>query len=159
MTETHTNERAGFAEKVARLAGRTAYREPIGGFGSRSDYMPDEHAIAAAMAFARRGPNDIGPDVAVAIATGTHAHRMKIVRELAAALLATTGRIGERCADSLLHVSADCYLDVVGAVPAGHGEGITESDYAKLRKLGVMLLWDCAENAFRRARQAYRKAA
>lgn len=151
----HDEKRAGFAERVARLAGETTYREPIGGYGTRGDYMPDAHAIAAAMAFARLGRHDIGPDIAVAIATGCTDHRMTIVRELAAALLATTGRVGQRCSAHLLQLSAHSYLCVIGAVVPEPIKRITKFDYANLREVGDGMLWQAAEDAFARARKTY----
>ena len=59
-----STERADFVERVAKLAGGTTYRTPGAGRGTDLKALPDEHAIAAALAYARQGPNDIGPDVA-----------------------------------------------------------------------------------------------
>jgi hypothetical protein len=159
MTDVFEHRRADFAERVARLAGGTTYREPIGGYGSRSDYMPDDHAIASALAFARQGQHDIGPDIAVAIATGNPAHRMKIVTELSAALLIVGRRVADRCADDLLEVSAHCYLCVIGLAAGERPAEIRPGDYAMLRALGESILWESAERAFRRARRAYKAAA
>ena len=156
VADTYETRRAGFAERCARLAGRTAYREPVGGHATRSDYMPDEHAIAAALAFGRLGRNDIGPDIAVAIATGSPAKRMEIVRELAAALLATT-RLADWCSDHLLQVCAESYLSVVGAKPVGSVDGMTALHYDGLRRVGDATLWQAADDAFMRASRAYRR--
>lgn len=156
--DTYNTERASFAERAACLAGRTTYRVPVGGHGTRSDYMPTEHAISAAFAFARRGPGDIGPDIAVAIATGNTAHRMKIVRELAAALLASTGSAGERCADALLKIAAHCYLSVLGIEPGAIPEGVDVRDYGALREFGERILWQAADDAYRRAAARYTRA-
>lgn len=159
MSDTYSGIRAGFAERVAKMAGGTTYREPVGSSGTRADYMPDEHAIAAALAYARRGPGDIGPDVAVAIATGSTAHRTKIVMELSAALLAATGRVGERTANFLLSIAAHCYLDVVGQPSGKRPLGVSERDYQLLRSFGHGILWQAAESALNRAQKAYRQAA
>jgi hypothetical protein len=157
MSDEFSNARAGFAERVAKLAGGTTYREPVGSFGTSADRMPDAHAIAAALAYARRGRADIGPDIAVAIATGSIAHRTRIVMELSAALLASTGKVGERTADSLLIISAHCYLFVVTGRPQGPRPlGVADRDYALLRSLGEGILWQAAEAALARAKKAYR---
>ena len=86
MSDAYSAERAGYAERLARLAGGTTYREPVGGYGTPSDYMPDVHAMAASLAFARRGKADIGPDVALAVICRKMAYRRKVATELAAAL-------------------------------------------------------------------------
>lgn len=160
MSDEFTHVRAGFAERVAKMAGGTTYREPVGSFGSSADHLPDAHAIAAAMAYARRGQTDIGPDIAVAIATGSIAHRTKIVMELSAALLASTGRVGERAVNYLLTISAHCYLFVVTGKPQGPRPlGVADRDYIILRSLGEGILWQAAESALERAQKAYRKVA
>ena len=160
MSDEFSHARAGFVERVAKLAGGTTYREPVGGHSTSGDRMPDAHAIASAMAFARRGPTDIGPDIAVAIATGTTAHRTRIVMELSAALLACTGRVGERTADSLVIIAAHCYLFVIGGQQKNERPlGVAERDYTLLRSMGEGILWQAAENALSRAKRAYRQAA
>ena len=157
MTETYTHERAGFAERAAKLAGRTAYREPVGGHGSRIDYVPDEHAIAAAFAYARLAPHDIGPDIAVAISTGTHAHARKIIVELAAALMAGLGRRADGYADAVIEVAADCYLRVITGCGKGKPEKMGDRPYEIAAALGDRILWQAADEAFFRAERAYRK--
>lgn len=159
MTDHYEPRRFDFIEQVAKLAGKTTFREPIGGYGTRRDYMPTEHAIAAAMAYARRGQHDIGPDIAVAIATGCTDHRMEIVRELAAALLAGMGKVADRNADYLLEISADSYLCVIGIDRSNRPVGVSEKDYQVLRYFGDRMLLDAAEAALRRAARAWRKAA
>ena len=81
-----SNERPEFCERVAKLAGGTAYRTPVAGRGTGADRLPDAHAIAAALAFARRGANDIGPDVAYCWVLRCDTYRNKVVRKLADAL-------------------------------------------------------------------------
>jgi hypothetical protein len=160
MSDEFSHVRAGFLERIAKLAGGTTYREPIGSYGTGGDRMPDAHVIAAAMAYARRGPTDIGPDIAVAIATGSTAHRTRIVMELSAALLASTGKVGERTSNFLLMIAAHCYLFVVTGTPQGQRPlGVSERDYLLLRSIGEGILWQAAEAALARAKKAYRQAA
>lgn len=61
--------RPPFRERVLALAGHGAFREPTPP-GTQQRTVPADHMIAAALAYGRRGPEDVGPDVAVAMATG-----------------------------------------------------------------------------------------
>ncbi|WP_244953566.1 hypothetical protein WCN79_01950 [Xanthomonas axonopodis pv. vasculorum] len=103
MTDAYTSERASFRERLARMSGGTTYRAPMEGHGTKSDTMPDVHTMAAALAYARQGEGDIGPDIALAIVCQTDYRRQRIVNELAAVLLAATGKVGSdarRCCRS-----------------------------------------------------------
>lgn len=157
--DTYTAERAGFAERAGKLAGSTTYREPVAGRTNKADHMPDAHAIAAAFAFARVGPKDIGPDIAVAIITGTTAHRVKIVRELASALLVGLGRSGDRYVEAMIEIAADCYLRVVTGRGIGKPDGMPERAYEIARSIGDRILWVAADNALLFAERAYRRVA
>lgn len=81
-----SSDRPEFMERVAKLAGGTTWREPMGGGGGQSDHLPDAHAIAAALAFGRQGPQDPGPDVAYCWVLQSDAYRNKVVRMLSIAL-------------------------------------------------------------------------
>lgn len=153
--DTHSNERPGFAERAAKLAGRTTYREPVGGYGTSLGHMPDEHAIAAAFAYGRKGPNDIGPDIALSIITGTQAHRTRIVVELAAALLIQMPRVSRGEEDAVIEVAADCFLRVVAGTGSGKPEGMNSRAYESLAALGDSILFAAADDAISRARRAY----
>lgn len=82
----YSSDRPEFVERVAKLAGSTTYRVPVEGKGTKQDQLPDAHAIAAALAFSRRGPQDIGPDVAYCWVLRTDAYRERVTRLLATAL-------------------------------------------------------------------------
>lgn len=82
----YSSDRPEFAERVARLAGQTTYRVPTEGRGTRTEQMPDAHAIAAALAFARQGSDDIGPDVAYAWVLQSDAGRERVTRRLSEAM-------------------------------------------------------------------------
>jgi hypothetical protein len=85
-SELWSHDRPAFMERVAALAGGTTYREPCGGHGTKLEYLPDAHAIATALAFARRGPQDIGPDVAYCWVLRNDAYRNRVVSLLSVAL-------------------------------------------------------------------------
>lgn len=81
-----STDRPEFAERIAKLGGTSTFREPWGGSSGTADRMPDAHAVAAALAFARQGPEDIGPDVAYCWVLQTDAYRRKVTTMLAHAL-------------------------------------------------------------------------
>lgn len=157
MTEAFSYERATFAERAARLAGKTTFREPVGGVSTNHDHMPDEHAIAAAFAYARKHPRDVGPDIAVAIITGSTAHADKIVKELAAALLAGLGHRARGKVKAILQVSAGCYLRAVTGKGSGKPDDLDARQYQIASTLGDSVLWREAEEALFRAELAYRR--
>lgn len=82
-----SSDRPEFVERIAKLAGGTTYREPVGGHSTKSEHLPDAHAIATALAFARRGPDDVGPDVAYCWVLQTDAYRERVTRRLSDALM------------------------------------------------------------------------
>ena len=159
MSDEYSTVRAGFAERLARLAGGTTFREPVGGHSVKADNMPDVHAMAASLAFARQGDGDIGPDVAFAVICQRMTHRRRVVSEMTAALLAQGGRPGERCADYLPQIAASCYVHVVTGNPAERVEGPDERDWLILSSMGAGLLWDAVTVSVRRAERAYRAEA
>ena len=159
MAETFSYDRASFAERAAKLAGMTTFREPVGGRGTKHDHVPDEHAIATCFAFARQGPNDIGPDIAVAMATGTHAHANKIVRELAVAIFRGLGFREKAKAEALYRVAAGCYLYAVSGERGRQPDGMEKRQYQIAYTLGDRILWQAAEESLFRAERAYRQEA
>ena len=82
----YTSDRPEFLERIAKLAGGTTYRVPTEGRGTRTEQLPDAHAIATALAFAKQGPDDIGPDVAYCWVMQSDAYRHRVVRELSSAM-------------------------------------------------------------------------
>lgn len=160
QTDVYSTERAGFAERLGRLAGGTTWREPMEGYGSRHDWQPEAHKLAQALAYARAGENDIGPDLVCAIVLQWPGKPHRIVTELAAALLAQTGRVGERCADYIPIIARQCYLSVVTGVELPDEiDGVALRDWMILSAIGTATLWDSCEQTVRRAERAYRAAA
>ena len=156
-------ERAGFAERLARLTGGSTWRQPMGGYGSRTDMQPEAHALAQALSYARRGPNDIGPELVAAVVLSWPANRGRVVSELAALLLICAGHTGERCRDYLPIIAVRCYMSVTTGidlpeVPQDMPE-VEPRDWMLLTGLGCRALWDACEVTVRRAERAYRSAA
>lgn len=79
-------DRDSFIERVAALAGQTTYRVPVGGRGTKLSHVPDAHAVATALSFARRNREDIGPDIAYSWVIGSDAYRERVTRTLSSAL-------------------------------------------------------------------------
>ena len=156
--QVYSYERAGFSERAAKLAGGTTFREPMGGHGTKTEHLPDAHAIATAFAYARLAPHDIGPDIAVAIITGTTAHQQKIVSELAAALMVALGRSAQGHGKHIIRIiAADCYLRVVTGTGVGKPAGMGDRPYEIARLIGDSILWRAADEAMFRAERAYRQ--
>ena len=149
------SDKPEFLERLAKLAGGTTYREPVGGLGTKHDHMPDSHAIAAALGFARRGPDDIGPDVAYCWAIQSDAYREKVTRKLCIAMHCheLRGTAKHRLAatraawDSMIH---DRY---------GHARpaGCAELPWSKLLLTAIGTMQTSAWDTLADAELAYRK--
>ena len=152
-----STDRPEFLERIGKLAGGTTYRTPGGGRGTDPPGMPDEHAIAAALAFARRGPDDIGPDVAYCWALQSDAYRHKVTRKLAIALRCHALRgLGPH-----LHTAADIAWDAMIHNRRGGGRRpieveATKWDRALLAAVGTLhaSAWDSLAEAERRYQRA-----
>lgn len=155
MSDAYSAERAGYAERLARLAGGTTYREPMEGHATKSDNMPDVHAMAASLAFARRGEADIGPDVALAVILKEMTHREKVIFKLSKALLLLSGFAGQRCAYYLPQISAACYRHVCTGLPVEKPEGVPDRDWEILSSIAIGQLWDAVAVTIRRAEHAF----
>ncbi len=89
----------GFAERLAALAGRGSYREPVGGRAT-GGVMTDQDVAAAVAMGRRRRPDgqpdhkDIGPDILFAMYTQTRHRKPDIVDAVADALLSHPGLRG-----------------------------------------------------------------
>ena len=153
-----STERAGFLERLAGLSGRTTWREPAGG-AHYTGGVPDAHALAASLAYARRGEHDIGPDILVCVACQTEHRRPRIVAELAAALVAECGRVAKRNQHALPAIAARAYMGVVYGKHYTPPSGVRMHDYLLLSRMGEATLWQAAEQSLRLAERAYRAAA
>ena len=159
QTDIYSHERAGFAERLGRLAGRTTWREPASGaFTDRADKMPLEHALATALAFARQAPHDIGPDIAYAVVTMIEHRRPRIVGELTARLRNDARRVAARAGPWLPIIAGKAYEGVVHGwdMPQITAPRLAKRDYALLYGIGIGALMHASEDAIRRAERCYR---
>jgi hypothetical protein len=151
-------------ERLARLAGQTTYREPVGGRTTRVGVIPVEHELCVALGWARDrdDPNDIGPDMAIDIATGVGRNMPGIVRQLANALDAGGGR-GHRAVRRnrpyLRIVASDAYARLVYGHRYEKPETMSFDDWDTLTDAAVAILERMADNAMSRAERFLRKRA
>jgi hypothetical protein len=86
MADTWTHERATFRERIARLAGKTSWREPVAGYTNKTGELGEEQQIAMALAFARDGADDIGPEVAYCLICETRRGKPDVLHKVTQAL-------------------------------------------------------------------------
>lgn len=160
QTDTFNHaDRAGFLERLARLAGSTTWREPGqgGGVPYVARRIPTEHAMALALAMARTNPRDVGPDLAYSVATGVPHRRHIIIAWLAEKLEKGTGSVGQRCSPWLQRIAGRAYDKVIGSpvdeVP-GWVAGKMSRDIELLSNVAEGWLWMSMEAAVERAEYA-----
>ena len=97
MADTWTHERATFRERIARLAGRTSWREPVAGYTNKAGELGEEQQIAMALAFARDqdDPLDIGPEVAYCLVCESRGGKPDVLDKVTQAM-----RLVSRAADA-----------------------------------------------------------
>ena len=154
-TEVFTHAKPDFAERLAKLAGTIAGMALTPGSGSTGS-LPDAHALAAALAMARRGARDIGPEIAAAIYCGTDLWRPRIVAELVSAWMQTV-RVARKYPKTLPLVAGHAYIAAVHAHPAEWREdlGMIRPVYTMLVSLGESMLLRAADDCVLRAARHY----
>jgi hypothetical protein len=153
--EIYTHEKATFRERIAALAGRSTWREPMEGHSTDPAKMTDQD-VAAALAYARQGPDDIGPDIAYCMICGSDWHRARIVRLLAEAL-ASSGHAWRGARPYTLTIADQAFRSVVWQERVCRPEGCPERVFGNLLLAGVAALHSQADEAIRRAEAAFRK--
>lgn len=150
-----SGQRPEFIERVAALAGGTTYRVPTAGKGTRMDQLPDPHAIATALGFARCGPGDVGPDVAYCWVLQTDAYRHRTVPMLA---------LGLRCrrfrsvAAYRLHAAGAAWDRIIWNRQTPRPAD-ARPDYDLMELVACATLEESAWDALYRAERAYRRRA
>jgi len=150
----YSTERPEFLERVASLAGRTAYRVPEGARGTKQDQLPDAHAIAAALGFARRGHLDIGPDVAFCWALQSDCYKERVIERVVGAL----GAASHSTSEELALAVAAAWDSMIWSRPTKRPARIPQKawDVALLCAIGVLQnsAWDALAAAERRYTRA-----
>lgn len=158
MTETFTHDRASFRERIARLVGGTTWREPLEGHSTDPHRMTDQD-VAAALAYGRQGPDDIGPDIAYCIVCGSDWHRARIIKGLATALFHGGGSWLRHGRPYLLTIADDAFRVLVWGHRVARPEGCPARTYDALLLAGVGVLEQAADESIHRAERAFRRAA
>lgn len=156
-----SSDRPEFCERVAKLAGGTTYREPwASGSSDSADHLPDAHAIATALAFARQGPQDIGPDVAYCLALQSDAYRNKVVRMLAEALGGMDGREIVNARPYALDAADAAWMAVIHHKGgAKRPDGCASFAWDKMLLTAIAHMHDSAWDALATAERKYHAAA
>lgn len=154
-SELWNSDRPEFIERIASLAGGTTYREPVGGHSTKSEHLPDAHAIAAALAFSRRGPDDVGPDVAYCWVLQTDAYRERVVDRVCRALTKGNNRPG-RAADDLAMAVGAAWDSLVWNKPTKRPANIPQKAWDVALLFAVKVLYDSAWDSLAEAERAYR---
>lgn len=159
---THTfeaNSRPTFRERVFALAGHSTWREPTGAGTSHLRAIPADHMVAAALSFGRRAPDDIGPDVAIDMATQRPGNRLKVCAALGKALAGDRSVLVRRNKAHIAHVARAAYFVVMGQAPSAAPDGVSEADWRDLVAAGAYVLETLAEDALSLAARRARRAA
>lgn len=155
MTETFTHDRASFRERIARLVGGTTWREPLEGHSTDPHRMTDQD-VAAALAFARQDPDDIGPDIAYCIVTGSDWHRARIILAVANALLSSGGRWLRHGRPHLLTIADNAFRALVFGDRVACPTDCPPKSYASLLLSACCAMDSAADAAIRSAERAFR---
>ena len=152
----YSTDRPEFIERLAKLAGGTTWRQPLEGHGTKSDHLPDAHAIATALGFARKGADDVGPDVAYCLAVRSDSYRHKSVSTLVRVL--TDGKQTRSSGD--LYTAIDAAWDsVVWDRAKDRPPHIPEKAWDAALLVGIRVLHERAWDALAEAERRYRRAA
>lgn len=158
-----SSDRPEFTERIAKLAGSTTYRVPVEGRGTKFDQLPDAHAIATALAFARRGPQDIGPDVAYCLVLQSDAYRNTVCLKLAEAVGdAADGREikgARQYAMAACQAAWDAVIHLEAGVNKRKPPNCKESAWDVLLLTALCQLHDSAWASLFEAERRYRSAA
>lgn len=144
MNDTYSGERAGFLERLGRLAGHTTFREPSGEFVPVSNPVPVSHGLIVTLCGARGERWQPGPEIAYAVATGVQNNRAAVIDWLAEKLYQGTGAEGRRNGGRIRGIAAVSYAL---AVRGERGlRGFTFDDHVmRLAWIGAGWLAACME--------------
>lgn len=159
MTTFEAHSRPTFRERVFALAGHSTWREPTGAGTSHLRAIPADHMVAAALSFGRRNPQDVGPDIAMDIATGLPGHRRQVCAALGKALAGDRSVLVKRNQGYIAHVALAAYWAVMGRPVPDAPDGVSSEDWGDLVAAGAYVLETLAEDALALAARRARNAA
>lgn len=159
MTTFETHSRPTFRERVHALAGHSTFREPASGSTAQRQ-IPSDHLIAAALSFGRRNPRDIGPDIAIDMATGVAGNWRAVCEWAGRAVASDRSAAAVRAKPWAAHVAVSAYNALVRgyAVPPAP-DGVAAKDWGELVLFACLLLEYAAEDALALAARRHRRVA
>lgn len=156
----YDTSRPSFAERVFALAGHGSWRDPVGSSARHLRAIPTDHLIAAALSYGRDGPRDIGPDIAIDMATGVAGHWRTICERLGAILAGDRSAACRRLRPHAAHAALAAYNAVVrGLRVPDEPDDVRRDDWQEAVLFGCLLLERMAEDALARAARKYRRPA
>ena len=155
MTDTFDRSRSPFRERVQALAGHPTFREPASG-STEQRSVPADHMIAAALSFGRRGPDDIGPDIAIDMATGRRQHARKVCEALGRALASDRSVLATRLRPYIAIAAADAYGTLVDGRRYPRPAGAGEDDWSTMVAAACLILERMADDALALAARRWR---
>lgn len=139
-----------FLERLGRLAGQTTYRVPVEGIGTRFSHLPESHALAAALSFARGKRWNPGPELLYAVATGVP-HRSEEVVSWLIQKMRDSMRVQGDDGKKRIHLAATiAYVLVIRGNQSLDGVKIPML-VARLANIGASWLSACMDEALARA--------
>ena len=159
MTNHNDASHSSFRERVHALVGHSAWRDSVGGGSPYRNGIPADHMIAAALSFGRAHKDDIGPDIAFDMATGSAGHYGRVCAALGKALAGDRSVLVRRNRAYLGHVSMAAYHVVLGRPCPSVPDGVKEDDWRDLVAAGAYVLERMAEDALSLAARKSRWAA
>lgn len=148
--QTFTQERAGFLERMGRLAGQSTYRVPVEGVGTKFDHIPESHGLIVTLCGARGQKWQPGPEIAFAVATGIQHQREKVVQWLMGKLYLGTGATVRTYKDRLRAIAEISYLMAVGETKSDGGAEF-DPHMRRLASIGAGWLAMCMDETIHRA--------
>lgn len=115
--------------------------------------------IAVALSFGRCSPGDIGPDIAIDVATGIAGHYVRACAALWRALGADRSRLVRRNRARIGHVSMGAYSVVLGRACPPAPDCIDDGGRRDLVAGGARVLEQLAEDALSLGARTARRAA
>lgn len=153
-TDIYSHERASLREHLEQLNGRTTWREPHGSPGTRSDTVPHEHTLAAALAFARdtsTANDDVGPDILECLIYRRPVHVDRIVTAMVRAVTDMSGILAKADQGAVRQLCQAMLRECVTGVEAERPNGMRQKEWIKGSTLASMLIWASAGQTIKRA--------
>ena len=148
-----TDEYPSLAERCAKLAGKTTYRVPVEGVGTKFDHVPDTCALTYDLCGARGEKWNPGPELIYAHATGSEAERSEVIDWLAEKMRIMLQIRGHESAGMLRGIATISYCMVVRGDESVQGFGFSASNM-KLARIGASWLEACVDETEARSRRS-----